>query len=162
MKKDLSVKPPTEATLTKWSERPVRIVALAVVSGLIVWFVGWLISRHYDKPTPSSVTVIDQPRSQPQPEAPTSAPATTSPRVPAQKHQSPPNPAKPQHGNAVHIGDHTGVSQSSTGDCSPNIIGGSPTVNCGPLPPPPLQYTWSIQDVKSESPAYKFAKAISV
>lgn len=35
-------------------------------------------------------------------------------------------------------------------------------MNCGPPPPPPLQYSWHIQDVKSERPAYKFAKAISV
>ncbi len=33
--------------------------------------------------------------------------------------------------NSVHVGGKARVSQSNTGDCSPNIIGGANTVNCG-------------------------------
>jgi hypothetical protein len=42
--------------------------------------------------------------------------------------------------NSVHIGHGATVSPSSTGDCSPNIIGGSNTVNCAP-PPPKTHWT---------------------
>jgi hypothetical protein len=146
MKKDLSVKLPTEATVKKWSERPVRIVALAVVSGLIVWFVGWLISRHYDKPTPSSVTVIEQPRSQPHLEspqqAPASAPTTTSPSQAAltKKKKSPsqttqqasartsgPNSAavgsiQQGPGSALSIGQQGGITAGTINISSPDVV----------------------------------------
>jgi hypothetical protein len=45
------------------------------------------------------------------------------------------SPTKPQQDNSVHIGEGAKVDQSSTGPCSPNMIGGSNTVNCGPPPP---------------------------
>jgi hypothetical protein len=158
-----------EASLKKRWKNPLRDIAVGLFVTVVGGVILWLILRPFDKPTPSTVMVIEQPRSQPQlqpqPEAPTSIPATTPPSQAAPAKKSPPQTtqhAKPQQDNSVHIGEHTSVSQSSSGDCSPNIIGGSPTVNCGPPPPPPLQYTWSIQDVKSETPAYKFAKAISV
>src|SRR5258706_9081007 len=47
----------------------------------------------------------------------------------------------PAYDNSVHIGPGAKVDQSSTGPCSPNIIGGSPTVNCAPPPPPPAHVT---------------------
>lgn len=43
----------------------------------------------------------------------------------------------PPPDNSVHIGNRAKVEQQSSGDCSPNIIGGSNTVNCGPPKPPP-------------------------
>ncbi len=51
---------------------------------------------------------------------PTNTPATT---------RGPSSP-KPQQDNSVHIGEGAKVDQSSTGPCSPNMIGGSNTVNC--------------------------------
>lgn len=158
------MKLPTEASLKNRWKNPLRDIAVGVFVTVVGGVILWLILRPFDKPTLSMATQ-SQPQLQPVQQAPISTPATAPPSqaVPAKK--TPPQTmqhAKPQQDNSVHIGDHTSVSQSSTGDCSPNIIGGSPTVNCGPPPPPPLQYTRSIQDVKSERPTYKFAKAISV
>jgi len=42
--------------------------------------------------------------------------------------------ATPQQDNSVHIGAGATVDQQSSGPCSPNIIGGSNTINCGPQP----------------------------
>jgi hypothetical protein len=67
-----------DANAKKWSERPVRIIALAVVSGLIVWLAGWLISRHFDRPTPATATQSPH-QLQPAQPAPTSTTATTPP-----------------------------------------------------------------------------------
>lgn len=43
-----------------------------------------------------------------------------------------PNQAKSQQDNSVHIGKGAFLAQQSTGNCSPNIVGGSNTINCGP------------------------------
>ena len=48
----------------KWWERPLGIVILTVIAGLILWG----ITRHFDKPTPS--TSVEQPKAQPQPAQP--------------------------------------------------------------------------------------------
>jgi len=146
---------PADASAKKWWERPLGIVALGVVVAVVGGLIVWLISRHYDKPTLS--TAIEQPRTQP---IPPSVPIAKTPL--ARPSVSTASPTKPQQDNSVHIGDRTTVSQSSTGDCSPNMIGGTNTVNCGPPAPPPLHYTWSTKDVKSQKPEYKFAKAIVV
>jgi hypothetical protein len=153
-----------EISTKRWWERPVGIVTLGVLITVVGTLIAWLITRHYDTPTPATATQ-SQPQLQPAQPGPTPAPATAPPSQAAPAKKSPSQNAqhaKPQQDNSVHIGDHASVSQSSTGDCSPNIIGGSPTVNCGPPPPPPLQYTWSVQDVKPENPAHKFAKTITV
>lgn len=158
MKKDSSAKVPTEASATKRWKNPLRDIAVGLFVTVVGGYVLYLIIPQHDTPTPVAATqVAPQPQPQPVKQAPTSAPATTplAQVAPAKK-------TKPQQDNSVHIGDHTSVSQSSSGDCSPNIIGGSPTVNCGPPLPPPLQFTWSVQDVKPENPAHKFAKTITV
>jgi len=61
---------------------------------------------------------------------PTAEPAQQAPRssTPA------PSPPKPFQDNSVHIGEGAKVDQNSNGLCSPNIVGGSSTVNCGPPP----------------------------
>lgn len=69
---------------------------------------------------------------------PPSAPHTVAPppSIPIIKTPLPhpstraPAPEKPQQDNSVHIGNGATVSQASAGDCSPNMIGGSNTVNC--------------------------------
>jgi hypothetical protein len=44
--------------------------------------------------------------------------------------------SQPPQDNSVHLEKGAQVEQHSSGDCSPNIIGGSSTVNCAPPPPP--------------------------
>lgn len=45
-----------------------------------------------------------------------------------------PHPPMSQQDNSVHLGAGAAVEQQSKGPCSPNIIGGSSTVNCAPRP----------------------------
>ncbi len=68
----------------------------------------------------------------------------------------------PPQDNSVHVDHGSKIEQQSSGDCSPNIVGGANTVNCPPPPPPPLHYTWSAEDAKSTKPEYRFAKEITV
>lgn len=43
-----------------------------------------------------------------------------------------PTPTKPQQDNSVHLDHDSKIEQKTVGDCSPNIVGGSSTVNCEP------------------------------
>jgi hypothetical protein len=66
----------------------------------------------------------------------------------AKKH--PDNPGqKPVQDNSVHMGDGAALDQNSNGDCSPNIVGGSNTVNCGP-PPPHIEWSQVAGDPLSD------------
>jgi hypothetical protein len=51
---------------------------------------------------------------------------------------------KKSQDNSVHIEKGSTVDQKSSGDCSPNIIGGSSTVNCAP---PPIEMKWNAKKV---------------
>jgi hypothetical protein len=51
--------------------------------------------------------------------------------------------------NSVHVDRGSKIEQQSSGDCSPNIVGGSNTVNCGPSPPPPLKISWNVSPNQS-------------
>jgi hypothetical protein len=95
---------------------------------------------------------------------PTATPASPQPETPRsmsiQKPPQKPFPAKPSQDNSVHL-NGSKIEQQSSGDCSPNIVGGSPTVNCGPPPPPPLQITWIARDM-APSEGFKYAKEVTV
>lgn len=43
-----------------------------------------------------------------------------------------PRRAKPQQDNSVHVEGGSTIDQHSSGDCSPNMVGGANTVNCVP------------------------------
>jgi hypothetical protein len=62
------------------------------------------------------------------------------PIVASMKHQ-------PRQDNSVHVGAGSKIEQQSSGDCSPNMVGGSNTVNCGP---PPLVLIPSLEVVASD------------
>jgi hypothetical protein len=57
------------------------------------------------------------------------------PKVPIIKSPSPPKLVmrNPPQDNSVHL-NGSKIEQESSGDCSPNIVGGSTTVNCAPKP----------------------------
>jgi hypothetical protein len=66
---------------------------------------------------------------------------TTEGKKGKNKPQSTPQPAQD---NSVHIDTGSNVTQSSQGPCSPNIIGGSNSVNCNPSL---LEIKWETLDV---------------
>jgi hypothetical protein len=49
--------------------------------------------------------------------------------------------AKTQQDNSVHVDNGSKIDQQSNGGCSPNIVGGANTVNCG-APPVKLEYSF--------------------
>ncbi|MGA8500025.1 MAG: hypothetical protein WB683_00620 [Candidatus Sulfotelmatobacter sp.] len=71
---------------------------------------------------------------------------------------------KPSQDNSVHIDGGATVDQRSTGDCSPNIIGASNTVNCGAAA---TEIKWQQRDVippalPEDKHEFKFEKQITV
>jgi len=65
--------------------------------------------------------------------------------------------------NSVHMDKGSKIEQQSGGPCSPNIVGGSNTVNCGPPPPPPLKLSWQISTNQSrEEGTYTYIVTITV
>jgi hypothetical protein len=101
-----------------------------VVGGGLRLLDSWLVAKKAEQDT------INQSRLPSQTAAP-------SPSVPIIKTPAPliqaSHPPKPQQDNSVHIEKGAMVEQTSKGPCSPNIIGGSNTVNCETTPPCPWQ-----------------------
>ena len=91
------------------------LLTVFIVGGGLRWLDSWLSVKKAEQ------DVSDQP---PSPLYTTAQPPT----VPIIKTL---NPAKAQQDNSVNIGRSAFLAQKSTGNCSPNIIGGSSTVNCG-------------------------------
>jgi hypothetical protein len=101
----------------------VAFVATAViVGGGLLWLDVWL-RRELDRQAMLN---------QPPPAIHTSAPPPIVPIIKTPHLTGTPNQTKTQQDNSVHIGKDAFLAQKSTGDCSPNIVGGSNTVNCGP------------------------------
>src|SRR5450432_283096 len=63
-----------------------------------------------------------------------STPVKSSPKSEQAKPRKRVPGSNPTTDNSVHIANGSNIEQTSTGDCSPNIVGGSSTVNCGPPP----------------------------
>ncbi len=76
----------------------------------------------------SSPTSNQQQQSSLMPSPKQSVPAETNNK---QKLSKPP---MPQQDNSVHVDNGSKIDQQSTGLCSPNIVGGSNTINCPPAP----------------------------
>jgi len=72
-----------------------------------------------------------------------SAPSSESPK-PSKKSLTKKDAVR---GNSVHIERVSKIEQQSSGDCSPNMIGGANTVSCGP---PPLKLNASLRTVTSD------------
>ena len=109
-----------------WWERPIGIAALgiliAVISGLIVW----AITRHYDRSSPSMApSAGERPKAPPQSEP-------QGQRTPSPQKAAGEKVTKLPQDNSVHLGKGSKIEQQSSGNCSPNIIGGASTVNCVP------------------------------
>jgi len=66
--------------------------------------------------------------------------APAAPRMASGEH-TPWRSAKPAD-NSVHVDKGGKIEQQSSGPCSPNIVGGTTSVNCGP-PPLKLEYTFN-------------------
>lgn len=58
----------------------------------------------------------------------------------------------PSQDNSVHIERGSHVEQRSSGDCSPNIIGASNTVNCGP---PPISLNYHVGSISKSNGLYE-------
>jgi hypothetical protein len=130
------------------------LVATVVVMGGGLWHLdSWLTLKKAQQDAAN------------QPPSPlhTSAPP---PSVPIIKTLVPHNPipVKPQQDNSVHV-EHGGkIEMQSSGDCSPNIVGGSNSVNCGP---PPLVMQWAVRDIDppnlpEDKHTFKYEKQITV
>ena len=117
-----------------WSRND-KIAAFAVAVTILLAVVGLLTPEirraiGLDKPTPASTNT---PQGQ-SPKSELSVPAKSNPATaepPIQKKHQKQAPSKPaSQDNSVHIGKGASIEQESHGPCSPNIIGGSNTVNC--------------------------------
>lgn len=103
-----------------WGQTLLAVVLTLLIVGIpILCMDGWLMS---EKANQDALT-------QPVPVARFGAPAPPVPIVKTPK-ASATVPAKPEQDNSVHIGTGAQINQNSHGNCSPNVIGGSPTINC--------------------------------
>jgi hypothetical protein len=83
------------------------------------------------------------------PECPLIAPSENSKPVSQKPKQQAAKPI-PKQDNSVHVDNGSSIKQNSNGDCSPNMVGGANTFNCGP-PPPKMtweHYQWPIDRPK--------------
>src|ERR1700733_1981498 len=141
-----------------WSRND-KIAVVAVVVTILLAVVALLTPEilrtvGLDKPVPVPIATLQG--QSPKSELP-SNPATAEPPVinqpagavaqPApipKKHRKRASAAPGSQDNSVHIDGGSKVQQESSGDCSPNIIGGANTVNCGP-PEPKINWYLSKQ-----------------
>lgn len=116
---------------------------LLIVTGVIVGLVVWGVTRHYDKPIAiipaTNLPEVPAGRTEAKTQE-TAKPLAQPQRGPSKKIAAPSNRAAPQD-NSVHVEDGSKIEQQSSGDCSPNIVGGANTVNCGP-PSLRLEYSF--------------------
>ena len=127
--------------LRRYSSASVAVILLLALA--IPQFVSQWKAEHPNPVANASSPANVPPQSAPSAPAPVAvAPTQASPPTPKHVRHSTAvspqqNPDKPSQDNSVHIGDGGKVEQNSQGPCSPNIVGGSSTVNCTPPPPPP-------------------------
>jgi hypothetical protein len=110
---------------------------------------------------------VEQTREQERPLVPSPAAPNTQTTTPSAPEVKPLPPTKPpkhpsllksnqlgaSQDNSVHVDKGSKIEQQTNGDCSPNIVGGSNTVNCGPPPPPPLALHWEVSSNQSKDPS---------
>jgi hypothetical protein len=123
---------PAEGSPKRWWERPLGIVALGVVVTVVGGLTVWLISRHYDKPTPS--TAIEEPTPPP---VHTTAPSPAIPLLktplPLKSKPTGPKVRIEQHGEGS--GAVGGINQGPGSALSINQQGGitAGTITVSPL-----------------------------
>jgi hypothetical protein len=130
----------TEFAKKRWSRTiPVGLLFVLVAVGMLLG--ARLVDRRVQAKTENGPSNQDK-----SPQAQNDAAANSTPASSHEtdtnkpKHANPkksevkPVPVKPSQDNSVHIGDGARIGQNSNGDCSPNMIGGSNTVNCD-VPP---------------------------
>jgi hypothetical protein len=102
-----------------WKYSIICFVATAIVMGVGLWRLdSWLALKKSEQDAINRPPLLTH----------TSAPPPIIPitKTPLPSHIS----GKSQQDNSVHIGARAIINQNSNGPCSPNIIGGSNTVNC--------------------------------
>jgi hypothetical protein len=110
--------------------RTFRVALLIVAIGLLIRVATERDGKNVDtaassSPTSRNAPSSDDKKSEPPRQSPEGAP-TATPNLRTK------TPKKRQQDNSVHIGKYASLPQNSTGNCSPNIVGGSNTVNCSP------------------------------
>jgi len=140
--------------IPSWKHCLAALVSTAVVfGGGLLWLDSWLLAKKAVQDAanlpPKSIY-----RTPPAP----SIPITKTRLLPT------PNPAKPQQDNSVHLEGGSKIEQQSSGPCSPNIIGGANSFNCGPPPP---EIKWSVHEVipprmSDEKHEFKYEKQVMV
>jgi hypothetical protein len=145
-------------TSQSWRRCSAVFVCTAVVVGGGMWWLdSWLAQEKARQDAtnqpPSLVHLTGLPPSVPIAKTPSLGPSVRKP-----------SSTRPPQDNSVHIGSGASVNQSSTGDCSPNMIGGSNTVNCGP---PALRIEWTTHNVDPPAPTqekheFKYEQWITV
>lgn len=120
-------------------------------------------------PSKPEMTAQAQTASQPQTSAQPQQPSEQSDKEskPVAKKQVPkskPIVPKPpvQQDNSVHLENGSKLEMQSSGDCSPNIVGGSNTVNCGPPPPPTLSLKFSQERMASTDKKFAFETKVTI
>jgi hypothetical protein len=118
------------------------ILVGALVGSLILCAVGWhkklvVRERIVEKPVER---IVERLVPQQCPKCVGQQPKITTPKRPAQSKD-----------NSVRVDGEARISQQTTGPCSPNMIGGENTVNCGP---PPLHLEYTFQTLPPDEAAY--------
>lgn len=127
--------------------RKKKLAAYAVAGALLALGLMGIRSVYAREYARSSASLTKPAAVQPLPTTPDAINAPTTPGANDKDQKKnphtllrPPASSKPQD-NSVHIGTGANVQQQTSGNCSPNIIGGASTVNCASPPPPPPHVT---------------------
>ncbi|MGA2204705.1 MAG: hypothetical protein ABSD89_10905 [Halobacteriota archaeon] len=113
-----------------WKHCLAAFAFTAILVGGGLWYLdSWLTLKKVEQ---------DATNQAPPPPAHTTAPSPSVPIIKTSipRHPAPapkPTPQQTQQDNSVHLGEGAEIDQQSKGSCSPNIVGGSNTVNCGPI-----------------------------
>ena len=146
----------------------VRGVMMAIV-GLSYWAISiWISPLPKLEPSVTENVTRAESAGRVKSQLPPLTPPETSakslgPRKPSPRGSKAAIPAKSKQDSSVHISSGAVVEQNGKGDCSPNIIGGSNTVICGPPPPAPLHINWAVSPIQTtDGMPYQSRVTISV
>jgi len=132
----------------RWWEKPLGIIILGILVTVIGGLILWGVTRHYDKPTPS--TAAAQPTTPPQPQAaqPESKPQeNTQPQSTQQRSGKEKKVKIEQHGE----GNGAVGGSITTGPCSIVQNGGTGNTAASTCTPPPLKLAWTSRSLHSDN-----------
>lgn len=141
------------------TKRWIGYVSLTGAGILLLWWVGIELHEHFRKVQSASNTKSSFDKSIDQnPDARDSVNAAAKPQG-AAIHAAGKAKTNKQQDNSTHIGAGAHIAQTTNGDCSPAIIGGGDTVNCGP---PALKISWTVAEKPSQDYNHPFYREVSV